>query len=331
MGLRSIHFGAEEEDLRRQINEAVDRFRSEVEQTCINYKKRAVKVGSNFMDDVYRLLHNVFNPAFVHKVLFNLDTEPARVVTLNELVPYRCNYPTEMTVRSKLSRGSMPCTRRLGNDKVYFCGLPQHMAYAAECRLPIDVQDIHRMGLLVPERPKKAERKATKKRTINDSNDSNDSNGNNDTAASVVKRESKRPKVVENDEDVIEQEDDGDDEDGMSLLQCCYMSVIDGQQCKAEGEHVDILYRHVRYCDDHVTVTEEYLERIFDSDDVADELNEALTKIHNMDKLVIEKEGTPCDGVMQELCRERFHLGRRHGLGLHPKWNAYLPTDLVAG
>src|SRR5689334_6888665 len=138
MGLRSIYFGEEEEDLRQQVNETVEKFKAEVERICIDYKKRAVRVRSDFMDDVYHLLHNVFNPTFVHKVLMNLDTVPVKVVTLDDLVPYRCNYPTEMTLRSKLYRGngSAPCTRRLGRGKVYFCGLPQHMAYAVECRLP---------------------------------------------------------------------------------------------------------------------------------------------------------------------------------------------------
>src|SRR3978361_388903 len=159
MGLRSIHFTKTDEEWKKKLNKVVTTFETAVQELGLEFAT-SKKTDKDFSTSLLRrdtneILHTIFNPAFVKDVIFNLDTEPAKVLKIEDLQPYRCNYPSEMTLRTKNLHGcgKAPCKRKLGKNNVYFCSIPVHLAYAKSLKLPITKDDLEEKNLPVPNRP----------------------------------------------------------------------------------------------------------------------------------------------------------------------------------
>jgi hypothetical protein len=227
------------------------------------------------MDEVFRILHTIFNPSFVDKVLLNLNSEPPKSISIKELVPGRCNFPANLTVRSKNLRGNgiAPCRRSLGKGMIYFCSLPRHLAYAIECGLPVDETDIRRMKLDIPDLPMKNQMTKPTHVRYGYSKRRQDKIDSNNIPCS-----NERPCTVGN-------EIPTKMEESIAVQQCSFCSPVDGTQCTRIGIHVDVLYRHIRYCDAHITVSDQWINDLF-SCDVPENVLELLIAIHKMDKRI---------------------------------------------
>ena len=155
--MHEIHIEQEEIALKHKIEEATERFVAEL--TTIGkdygelYKKKCYISDSNAIDQrKLQALHGIFQASFLNEVVFNLDIMPAIILTIDDLKPHCCNFPAQMTRRSKEEKNglSAPCKRRLGKTDLYFCTLGTHRAYARKLDLPATIAEAEAKGIKVP-------------------------------------------------------------------------------------------------------------------------------------------------------------------------------------
>jgi hypothetical protein len=338
MVLRSIHIGEEETELRNEIKNEVEQFEKRITDLAIKFKK-IVNADNVFEKRVHKdackLLHTIFQPNFVQEIIFNLDTMPEKILTIEDLEPHRCNYPSEMTLRTKNFHGNgvAPCKRRLGQTNVYFCSLPRHLAYAKKLKLPVNQDDLIALNLPIPPRPvggakvkhvrQKHKRKGGVKSPMKD-DDATLTEENyvhirtivGDQKEEIVYEE--RPaKRVKHQEEECEGE--------VPRFQCVYNSLIDGSQCPNDGLYRDPFQETFLYCNNHIQVTDELLEELEEVEIDGNVLRD-LRQIQLLDDDILEllENENENSEEIRRMCSERYFLSTNHGFGIHPRLSAFL-------
>jgi len=340
MGLRSIHFGKNEEQLRNDIKNETDKFYTIIVglakkygQNCVTSTEKGTEYAkTRAKEEAFKVLHTVFKNGFVRDIIFNLDTTPAKVITLEELKPYRCNYPTEMTLRTKNlhGNGSAPCKRRLGKTNVFFCSQAEHLAYAKKLKLPVYLDDVRKMNVELPPRPtkpleikhirKKSKRKLKSKESEGEADDEEDFEETWEFVRKRVKQnkepeESKELSVRSGETEI--QSSKLSEEQGTEVprFQCSFVSPLDGSQCCSDGTEVDFYNPTFLYCQRHVTVDDELLdatENALPDSNMLEDLR--ALQLYDSDIIAHISNGGNLSEMINQ-CRERLHLSRKYGFG----------------
>lgn len=291
----------------------------------INYEN-SVKI-SNFQKP-QATLDDIFKPKFANQVFYNIPDNRYKK-SISDLKAYVCNYPEELTSKYLLwngfpgketgkRKGSAPCAMSLGKDKLFFCGRAMHQAWAREHDLPITIDDAKIRGLLIPPRPlentspnhTKILRKSTKPVTIItnkrfktlslEDSDNNEENTNENV---------KKAKMI------IEEKYDFD--------MCVYECPVTKNQCRNAGVHDDGDCLGMRYCDEHVVITDELISTVMNKSREGcsnEHLLGTYSKIKKLDKEIVEMINTnPISDIISEnlkkSCKERFFIASKVGLG----------------
>jgi len=323
MVLNAIAVGQDEENLRSEILSIAEKYARAVVR---KNKKNDTEESKNEpappkYDDVVKMLHTVFKPNFVSSIIFNLDVKPPIEKTVSDLIPHLCNFPTEMTLRTKNFHGNgvAPCRRRLHKDHVYFCTLAPHMKYAEVLKLPITYQDAVRMCLSVPPRPSEDQRqphvrlkrrhRRIDKRTgeMKIVGDVQETESYPHTAnkisipdEQIVKYRTVMKNVQEsrhrrrrfiqeaiqsskNTRQMMDVDVEAQDLSVVPFHQCTYVDLVTGKPCTSHAIHADPWYGSgMGHCDEHVKVSEKMVESIRNLGDVAHDNDEILDDLETI-------------------------------------------------
>lgn len=154
--MHEICIQEKERELGNKIKQLVEKYQDEVVAIANEYaehiRQSKIPFGSKEREtQINKILHGVFNPSFLTEIVFNLDVLPEKIIKVEDLKPYCCNFPAELTRRSKGDRGlQAPCRKRLGKNDLYFCTLGSHRAYALKLGLPVTRADADRRNIPYP-------------------------------------------------------------------------------------------------------------------------------------------------------------------------------------
>ncbi len=241
-------------------------------------------------------LKDIFQPFFLYTLMYDMMVEPKVKLKVEELEPYRCNYPPEL--RSK----GVACEKAVARDSVFFCSTRKHQFYARILGLPVSKVDCEMQGFTVPLR------EVTRHR-------------NNDGAPVKRRREEEEgamPVNREKAEEVVEEETP-DDHDGMmfndreSKPRCAFENPVNGQVCGKDGVHEDEHFNPgVFMCESHVIVSDDLIASVVSEEAVLQDLQ----KIRRLDVSAAKEELGETE--RKRLYRVRHRLASRHNLGTHP-------------
>lgn len=368
--LRSIHIGENEKDLRKEILKETERFEDIIRNIALKYYRNKSKVEKHHKDseskrlqlqrDISTILNGVFQPAFTYSVLMNLDVVPKKILKVDELVPYRCNFPPELTIKSVNSPRKdphHPCNRRIGKN-VYFCSYPRHLAYAKKLNLPINEDEVKARGITLPERPPKVKKPKDKKtnskgKTKGKKPREKVAKSSSDMDIDAVKSEDalKSEEHAANNQDVDVDDDDWNmdemdidtleelielDEDHekdhekdekvddkvIDRLRCFHVNVSDGKRCESSGSHNDPFDPEVTYCEEHIHVSDSLLDKLEESEEV--EMLKEYLRVHRLDEEITEARMNNDTETLMKLCRQRYTYGVNCYIGLDKELHKYI-------
>ena len=288
-------------------------LQKEYEKIYDKLEKIAVKLGNSYIDDLptrpakQSQLENIFNPAFLTRVIYKLDTTVSHPLTFDEIKdnPWVCNFPSALTSRQKNYRGngSAPCTRRLGlnksNPNVYFCSVPRHLAYAKTLGLPVDVNDLRCKGLPIPMKPEGSISNRTHIRTkltvdgklVDIQRPERQGSAINPEQSRVQFKSTKRKKTkIEDigDLDTVEQKEDNDDLVELPRFQCVYICPFTGISCEDQGVNCDPVEKEIYFCDKHIVSPADLIDQLEDEHDLDENVQNLLSELYSLEKLDYE-------------------------------------------
>lgn len=337
MVLRSIHIGEKEQELLDSINDEIKHFETRIEELAIQFKKVVVaneRFKDKLHDDTCKLLHSIFRPTFVQEIIFNLKTIPDKVISVSDLQPYVCNYPPELTLRTKNFHGNgiAPCKRRLAKNSVFFCSLPQHLAYAKKLGLPVNELDILELDLEVPPKirdvkVKHVRKKHTKKNNAKQPMDTDDELTEENyvhmrTIVKEVETESDSP-LKKRKIDVRGAETSVGE---VPRFQCSHSSLINNTQCQNDGIYVDPYKGLFLFCEKHSVLDDTLLDDL-ENANIDPEIISDLRQIQNIDDDIDYNlsDDSPDHYEIQKLCIDRYFLSSKYGFGMPHRLVKYLP------
>jgi len=328
-----------------ESSKATTTMKDEIEEVIKRRFAEKLKLGAKLgnvqrikmQTEVIKVLNEIFKPTFVCEILFDLQIVPIKQLQVSELIPWKCNYPADLTVKSITkpngTNEEKRCKRLLGKDMVFFCSYPKHQFYAKSLKLPVTVQDAKKQGIqnLGPKPPnpkQKPRQKLTTKGKKKSNGEKVEQKEESDVESDVeMMTESITESIAESEErDAFDTFDTID-----SIFDCSHVSLLTEEKCRNEGTHEDPFDTCVRFCDEHVCVSAELLDAVEDMED-NDDLLQGLLSIDRLDQEIQDVLVLSCNvdddddnqALIRTLCKERYALGNNYNIGIDSKLMKYL-------
>ena len=227
----------------------------------------------------------IFRKPFLDRYIRNIEYNYLHVkCDPSKLIVNQCNLPAELTQRSKNNKKGMPIPcRNSVRTGHFFCY--KHFSYARLYDLPINQQ---LAGLTVTQKIK------NKKRNLEYNT------ANIDSSYNCKKKMQKQYDLIDTTE--------------FPYFQCCFECPFTNVQCNEIGKHVDLDYPDLKYCENHVIVTENLLEFAnYDSNSLKD-----LLELRRLDNYLNENE------LNLDICKKRIFIASKYGLGTSTKISDFI-------
>ena len=356
--MNHIFYVGEHSETFRQTVELYQETYKEYERILVKMNNITKKIIENgiFQGKIYAkripkhpefklILESIFKKTFLKGYIFaesvnSPNYNNCRQISYNDIQdsPWICNYPDNDEICGKF------VTVNKNNPNIYFCSLNLHQSYAKAMNLPRTIKDLDTMGYPLPEFhpiyfpctsivstatavPKK--NRTSKRKCIDFENfKQNDVvAGSKESAKSGKVRKIVLSKKKECNKDI----------ELIPRIQCVYNCLITGSPCQNYGTQKDPLdYEGITYCDQHVRVTDELVEKVKIANDLTllknlqdillyDREIERLLYISknfvllNMDKEPViigaNYESFKVENDLKVLCHKRYVSASEIGLG----------------